>query len=609
MVVIIENAAVDKMGQSYKSVYFKDGPQTATGRASLTLAFGSDNQQVFEAIRHLSSDTLRNALGHQSFLSLQEHALRKDKSVNAFCLGILRQHLEASTNSRNAYLPGFETKNPIAFDPIQATFNGGRHEPLHDWFPYLEGYSPAFVESVIGKFCPNAKVVFDPFAGTGTTPLTVSRLGKKALYAEINPILQFLIDSKMLTLQLGDSDRKDLVADLAILADTLDVRLDDSRKDAQLRRTYKATFGDSEFFDEDVFEDILRCRALIDSLRCGRPVNARFLTIAVIRSLVAASRLIRRGDLRFKTDLELARGSADLRAAIRSALRAIAFDVESLSRIEQKPTFVLEDAKNLDRIPRLPLDTVITSPPYLNGTNYFRNTKIELWFLRSLKTKCDLAWFRSRSVTAGINDVTVRKSIGEIPAEAVPVIRRLEENSYDSRIPRMIAFYASEMHALLQVLSYHMRQKGTIVIDIGDSAYAGVHVPTDRFIMESLHVAGFVLSDEHVLRQRYSRSQLKLTQKLIVFRSKTRMPATKRSTSMQSRNLEGRLVQLQRKTTSSARRICETQLGASAAFPLFLSGKNEAIARKASSPNFHFAKRPHSRSIRRRRNNTLSKLH
>ena len=251
------------------------------------------------------------------------------------------------------------------------------------------------------------------------------------------------------------------------------------------------------------------------------PLPARCLAIAVLRALIPASRLIRRGDLRYKTERELARGRAELRTEIRTALAVIARDIARLSPIDHRPVLLLENAKNLGRIPTLSVDTVITSPPYLNGTNYFRNTKVELWFLRCLKGREDLSRFRFGSMTVGINDVTAGKPVGEMPLGAAPVVRSLEAGAYDMRIPRMVACYASEMHMILHALAAHTRKGGTIVIDIGDSAYAGVRVPTDQFIVQSLDAAGFNLSKEVNLRQRYSRSQAKLTQKLLVFTPKT----------------------------------------------------------------------------------------
>ena len=510
------------MGQQYKNIYFRDCPPTASGRSSLTLAFGKDDQDLFQAISHLSSDTLRTALGYQSFVSLQDAAHSQDKSLNAFCLSIFRRHLRVDNEPGSAYLPGFASGNPIALDPIQATFNGGRHEPLHEWYPYLEGYSPAFVESIIGSYCPRAQSIFDPFGGTGTTPLTAARLGRQAYFSEINPVLQFLTASKIAALQLRDVARMELVATLMQLVDSLDERLANSRADAQLPLTYKAVFGDSEFFDRKTFRDVLRCRALIDDVGCSDPTSARFLTIAVLRSLIPASRLIRRGDVRFKTSKELERGSIDLRDELRAALRTIAHDLGTLSPIQKPPILILENAKNLSRVPVLATDAVITSPPYLNGTNYFRNTKVELWFLRCLKAQDDLARFRFGAMTVGINDVTVNKPVGELPPSAAAVLKQLEKDAYDVRIPRMVACFASEMHAMLQALATHVQRESTIVIDIGDSAYAGIRVPTDQFIAESLDAAGFDLREEIVLRQRYSRSQMKLTQKLLVFETKAR---------------------------------------------------------------------------------------
>ena len=270
---------------------------------------------------------------------------------------------------------------------------------------------------------------------------------------------------------------------------------------------------------------------MIDDIGCAAPLTARFLTIAILRALIPASRLIRRGDLRFKTEKEQARGRIELRDEIREALTVMARDIKDLSPIDQAPILLLENAKNLDRVPALSIDAVITSPPYLNGTNYFRNTKVELWFLRCLKERNDLARFRFGSMTVGINDVTVNKPIGDMPPGAAPIVEALEADAYDVRIPRMVACFASEMHAILQALAGHTRKDGTIVIDVGDSAYAGVRVPTDQFIAQSLDAAGFDLSGERVLRQRYSRSQMKLTQKLLVFTSKPgRRPTTRYAT-------------------------------------------------------------------------------
>ena len=163
------------------------------------------------------------------------------------------------------------------------------------------------------------------------------------------------------------------------------------------------------------------------------------------------------------------------------------------------------------------MDAVLTSPPYLNGTNYFRNTKVELWFLRCLRTAEDLADFRFRTVTSGINDVTNAKLTGDVPSQARALISRLEESAYDVRIPRMVGSYFVGMKAVFLALKKHLVDQGTIMLDIGDSAYGNVHVPTDRLLGAILADLGFSLRREVVLRKRMSRGGFALRQVLLVF--------------------------------------------------------------------------------------------
>ena len=505
------------MSQSYKNVYFSDFPQSVGSRSSLTLAFGAGDRDLYEVAKRLSSDGLRGTLGYQSFAALQDAARQDSQSVNAFCLSTLRRNLSRG-ESRSPCLPGLEAWGAIALDPLQATFAGGRDEPLHQWYPYLEGYSPAFVQSVLETYSPEARTVLDPFAGAGTTPLTAWRLGKRAYFCELNPVLQFVVSVKIETLRLADSQRVELSGRLLELAKGFDQRLDGASADDGLKKTYDRVFGKSIFFDSDAFEAILKCRAVVDEVGSENLRLARVLTVAVLRSLLPVSRLVRRGDVRFKKGDELKR-RREVLGEVRQALEKMSSDIESLATtLEPPPVLLLENSKRIARLPFLDVDATVTSPPYLNGTNYFRNTKLELWFLRRLVRRSDLAKYRLAAMTAGINDVTVGKSPGTMPPSAGPVVEQLLQSSYDQRIPRMVGCFASEMHDLLGAVAKHTSREGTIAVDIGDSCYAGVRVPTHRFVTESLSEAGFELCQDHVLRQRRSRSQIQLSQRLLVFR-------------------------------------------------------------------------------------------
>jgi DNA modification methylase len=186
---------------------------------------------------------------------------------------------------------------------------------------------------------------------------------------------------------------------------------------------------------------------------------------------------------------------------------------------------VCTDARKLAEHVRQPVDAIITSPPYLNGTNYFRNTKIELWFLRAIVAKSDLRLLRDWAITAGINDVTIRKA-SLAPGPAVTprmeqALKALSSNAYDQRIPLMVQSYFAEMAKVIENFRAILRNGGTVAIDLGDSCYGPVWVPTHLILGELMERAGFRPIEQIILRERQSRDGRKLTQTLQVFRCET----------------------------------------------------------------------------------------
>lgn len=461
-------------------------------------------------------------IGHPTFASLQQGAEGEQLAINTYCLRLLRQKQRTVREASAQYiLPGIGEEGSIVFEAIQATFKGGQTEPLHRWYPFLEGYSPRFVEQIIALFQPQATRILDPFSGTGTTPLTVARLGREAFYCELNPLLQFLTDVKLAALTLPESAAHQMAVSLRQQAGLLEQHLAEVARDSELELAYDRTFGDSVFFDEVTYDQVLRARSVIDRLACTEPQVARFLAVAVLASLLPASRLIRRGDVRYKTKDELKKAQAEFLPTVQSQLALMAADLEQLAPVSQRPVLVCENARGLKQLPTLDVDAVITSPPYLNGTNYFRNTKIELWFLRCLRSTEDLTGFRYKAITAGINDVTIAKRNGDVDAFVGELVAKLQESAYDARIPRMVASYFADMNAVFGGIKQHLRDGAIVAVDIGDSLYSNIHVPTDKLLAEILQTQGFTLEREITLRKRMSRNGLPLRQVLLVFRLST----------------------------------------------------------------------------------------
>ncbi len=507
------------MSQNYKNIYFSDFPAENAKRKNFTLAFGEKDQNLYEAVRHLSSQELRELLGYASFAALKKDAELDGLLTNTFCLRLLKKRsLKVSEPIVQYTIPNFLPSIVTFLGTKDFTFKGGQHASMHNWFPFLEGYSPKFVETILKEFSPNSKIVYDPFAGSGTTPLTVTSLGKQAYFSEINPVLQNIVEIKSFTISLSNVERKKISYRIREEIKLFENRITQAHPDTTLADTYQQTFEDSIFFDKTTFTQILKARTAIDSLGCTEPIIAKYLLIAVLASLLISSKLIRRGDIRYKNELELAKSKTDLFTVIRDNLTLIANDLEKLTTTFDPPLLICENALELGKIPYLGIDTIITSPPYLNGTNYFRNTKIENWFLKVLNTRNDLSSFRYKSMTAGINDVTVRDIKFEVDPEINKLVDLLTEKAYDRRIPQMVAYYFEDMYAVFKSISKHLQNDAVIVVDIGDSIYSNVHVKTERLLVNVLAKLDYKLEQEIILRKRISRNGSTLKQTLLIFR-------------------------------------------------------------------------------------------
>lgn len=406
---------------------------------------------------------------------------------------------------------------PDALHPSHVTFTGGAEEPGHLWYPYLEGYSPEFVRHVLTQYMPNARRIIDPFGGTGTTPLTLGAMGIAAGYCEINPVLRAVVDAKLAVAALPYAKRRPLREALHALSSDLEDRALGAAPNSELAETYRAAFGTSgEFFQPETFEQVLRLRTLTDAVLRTDLLLGMLLGVAVMSRLVTCSLLRRAGDVRFKTPKEIAKGIPPLLESVAAQLRQMSVDVERLPECVTRPTLLGTNAKDLLTAAPFGAEGVITSPPYLNGTNYIRNTKLELWFLRALRSGEDLRTFRDQVITSGINDVVAGTGAGEMHPSVARVVQEVRANAYDVRIPKMVAGYFTDMALVLRGLAHQTAPGAVVCIDIGDSRYAGVNVPTPRLLAEVAETLGFATRDIVQLRTRLSKDKTELSQDLIV---------------------------------------------------------------------------------------------
>lgn len=389
------------------------------------------------------------------------------------------------------------------------TFILNKGTSIHRWYSYLEGYSSCLIDDLILEIGPNQiKSIYDPFCGTGTTALVASKYGIPSYYSETNPFMRTVIEAKINCVRnLRESE-----IGTTYLREFLGLL---NQYKFRPRSSAAAWNGFEKYFDADVLFRIQDAQKMVNQIA---DESSRQIAMVILASvIVRASKMVRQGDLRFAKDDEKSEADRDIIVNFRHKIEEAITDIESNTYPTLAGTICLsEDCRDIDG--ENFIDCVITSPPYLNGTNYVRNTKLELKLSSFITTEEDLPALHSKGIIAGINNVSKRNKIGVIPSCAQTYLDQLTPVAYDKRIPVMVAGYFYDMEQVIKRLARVLKDQGVFIMDIGDSQFAGVHIPTHEILTAVCKDYGFELYAEDVLRERRSKNGMILSQRLLKFR-------------------------------------------------------------------------------------------
>lgn len=513
----------------FKTVYFPQGRVRAGGSARVTVSLPAvcDGSRITEGFlryaKGLSSRDLRLALGDPMLEDMEERARHEGRSLSNLCLLMLLQHYgpQSGLGSDNGTSADGQLLLPFVGRPerkngLGLTFRDSLRQHVHGWYPYVEGFSAAYTRDAILRYHP--RTVYDPFGGSGTTQLAASMLGIPSFYSEVNPFMAFVAETKVNAARWARQNLDDFrnVAE-AFLKELTTDRLQALGGDIDLGPYHRA-FPRRDFFVERDLRHLLAARDVAISVSERVPALRPILLLACAANAVASSNMTRRADLRRRRDDEYKTRVVDVATLVSNTTGRMLRDVAALPVNTEPMTRVSADCTDVPGQYTGAFDLALTSPPYLNGTNYFRNTKLELWLLGFIATESDLTGLRRSAICAGINTVSKHREEYEEFASVETVATELEGVARDRRIPRLVRHYFSDMKRMFAQVLRVLTQDGVFLLDIGDSRFYGVHVPTDDLLVEVAQEAGLTLEGQRVLAQRRSRDKTELRQVELVFR-------------------------------------------------------------------------------------------
>ena len=368
--------------------------------------------------------------------------------------------------------------------PAVGTNAGSPPLPFQRWRRFKEAFAPELVERALSETPGPVRHIADPFGGSGTTALAAQFLGIRSTTIEVNPFLADLIEAKIATLDLNVANR----AFERVLEHV-------ARGNAPRRISFPgapSTFVEPGLngryiFSRAIARRILAYRTAIDLVEdaaCRRLFRVVLASTAIPVSNVVISgkgRRYRQGWRQREQDPGLV--DQLFRAGVLEAFH-------DLSRFASRRcldyTLHRGDARNV-AAEIGPHDLAVFSPPYPNSFDYTDVYNVELWALGYLHNSDGNARLRHATLRSHVQVLREFNGHGvQSPAlkSTIDALSHVRGELWNRHIPEMIGAYAADLAIVLEHLRRGLRHRGRAYIVVGDSRYAGVHVPVATILAE-----------------------------------------------------------------------------------------------------------------------------
>ncbi len=391
--------------------------------------------------------------------------------------------------------------------------------PIHRWVPWIAGYSASFIDDVLASYGPSDSmnrplgVVLDPFAGVGTTLVQAMLHGYETVGFEINPYAALASQVKVRAPFIDLSKLKSLIG--ALEASSRKWRSKLTHAHTTVPHGFRSRIP---FFSASVEHQVL---LILDFINAVEVEDLRNLLRVAFGSVMVSF-----SNYTYEPSLGTRPGAGkplikdgNPTATLIEKLRAVASDIEwaqahcgpSLLPPESYRVFNANFMGTAERaLSGLPVDLMITSPPYLNNYHYVRNTRPQLYWLALVDTSSDLRQLEEENF--GKFWQTVRTAAPVEPRfthrKLNLLIRQLREIRAEKGPyggpgwANYVTAYFNDAQRFFHVLRRVLKPEGIGVIVIGNSIIQGIEFKVDEFFAGLAEGQGLITDAVHPIRQK-----------------------------------------------------------------------------------------------------------
>lgn len=248
----------------------------------------------------------------------------------------------------------------------------------HDIHPYPSKFIPQVPGNLIERLSLPGDLVFDPFAGSGTTALEALRRGRRALMVDANSV--GILAGRVKTSALTPDARRDLRTVRTYLTSQLQFAAKPGEWLADCGDLIPDIPNREKWFSDQASAELALIRNAIRNVET--PIAADIASLALSRIVLRAS--FQDSETRYASiSRHVSPGET-----INNFLKSLDFVLE---RVQQTSSaiqygvsqFIVADSRNLDetQFPSESVDLVVTSPPYGNASDYHLYHRFRLFWL------------------------------------------------------------------------------------------------------------------------------------------------------------------------------------------------------------------------------------
>ena len=383
-------------------------------------------------------------------------------------------------------------------------FNKNRTEPIHRWYPFVEGYSKDFIKSIIdenkGK---RIKCCLEPFSGSGTTALELQNQGIKCYSFEVNPLM-YLIGKVKLETEYNYERALFWFEDIKQTR----IELNGTELNSVFPTLFQSDKKEKWNYDKDVGQAINKLDIAINTI--NEEIYKDLFKIALAAILLDVSNLFRNGKcLSYKKNwMSIKLTEDDVFAKFdKKVTEELLEDIKNSSQLyvglshKNKEFLYNSDSRfAIDKIVKdNSVDLVITSPPYLNSRDYTDTYMLELKTLGFTKDNAQIQNLREHTFRShvqihwrdesNVDNTLLRSTLRKLNKSAK------EFTVWNNSILDMVRLYFVDMEILFKELYKKIRKGGKIYFNVSNSAYFNVEIKTLDICASIAENIGFIVQE------------------------------------------------------------------------------------------------------------------